>query len=114
MLGQILDERMIAGVLGDQFNQLRAQVAQLVNLTLFRNMTRDAARVLDVLLSVEHLPDGLWLRSNRVPHVHRENQGVATRVVVEDCLGRRVGENSAVPIELAIDANGWKGRRQRA
>src|SRR5258708_34346251 len=105
---------MTADVLGDQFNQLRDHVAQLVNLTLSRNMTRDAARVLDVLVPVKYFPDGLWLRSNRVPHVHRENQGVATRVVVEDCLGRRVGENSAVPLEVAIDANGWKGRRQRA
>ena len=46
--------------------------------------------------------------------MHGEDQRIAPRIVVEDRLGRRIGENSAVPIELAVDANGRKGRRQRA
>src|SRR5215470_9384832 len=79
-----------------------------------RDMTRDAARILNVLVAMEHLPDALRLRPHRIPHVHGEDEGAMTRVVVEDRLGRRVGENSAVPIELAIDAYGRKGRRQCA
>ena len=35
-------------------------------------------------------------------------------LIVEDALGRRVGEDAAVPIELAVDAHGGEGRRQRA
>src|SRR5262245_2518201 len=95
-------------------DQLRHHVAQLVDLPLSRDMTRDTARILNVLLAVEHLPDALRLRPHRIPHVHGEDEGAMTRVVVEDRLGRRVGENSAVPIELAIDAYGRKGRRQCA
>src|SRR5262245_19892494 len=56
ILGQILDDGMIASVLRDQFGQFRDHVPQLVDLTLSRNMARDAARVLDVLVPVEHLP----------------------------------------------------------
>jgi hypothetical protein len=33
--------------------------------------------------------------------MHRENQGIATRIVLEDRLGWRIGENPPVPIELA-------------
>lgn len=47
ILGQILDDRMIAGVLGDQFDQLGDHVAQLVNLALSRKMaTSTVARPL--------------------------------------------------------------------
>src|SRR5262249_54383375 len=58
-----------------QFDQLRDHVAQLVDLALSRNMARDAARILNVLLAVEHLPDALPLRPHRVPHVHGEDEG---------------------------------------
>ena len=44
-----------------------------------------------------------------LPEMHREDQRVAARMIVEDALGRRVGENAAVPIELAVDAH----RRER-
>jgi hypothetical protein len=36
------------------------------------------------------------------------------RIVVKNGFGRRVGKNSAIPIELAVDADGREGRRQRA
>ena len=42
-----------------------------------------------------------------------EDQRVAARIILEDRLGRRVGENSTVPIELAVDADGRERRRQR-
>src|SRR5215472_17084623 len=53
ILGQVLDDRTIAGVIWHQSDQLRDHVAQLVDLTLSRNMTRDAARILNVLVAVE-------------------------------------------------------------
>src|SRR5215471_3884130 len=74
ILGQILHQRVLAGVLGDQFDQFGNPVAQLVHLTLSRDVTRDAARVLDVLVPVEHFPDRLGLWSHGIPHMHREDQ----------------------------------------
>ena len=65
-------------------------------------------------MTVEHLPDGAGLGSHGIPHVNREDEGVASRMVVENRFARRVGKNPAVPIELAVDANRRKGRRQRA
>ena len=44
----------------------------------------------------------------------REDERVAARVVVEDRLDRRVRQDPAVPVEVAVDANGRKGGRQRA
>src|SRR5215203_2949549 len=43
-----------------------------------------------------------------------EDQRILARNVVEDRLGRGVRENAAVPVELAVDADGRKGGRQRA
>ena len=83
-------------------------------LALAHDVVGDAARILNVLLAVQHLPDGLRLLAHRVPQMHGEDQRVAARVVVEDALGRRVGEDAAVPIELAVDAHGRERRRQRA
>ena len=54
VLGQILDDRAIADVVGHQSDELRDHVAQLVDLTLSCNMTRDAARILNVLLAMKH------------------------------------------------------------
>jgi hypothetical protein len=36
------------------------------------------------------------------------------RIIVEHHFGRRVGENAAVPVQLAVDARGRKCRRKRA
>ena len=85
-----------------------------MGLHLAGDVAGDPARILDVFLAMRDLPHRLRLRPDRVPHVHGEDQGVAARVVVEDHLGRRIGENAAVPIELAVDAHGREGRRQCA
>src|SRR5262245_66337550 len=96
---------MIAGTLGYQFGELRHYVAQPVHLALARDMAGNAAGILDVLVPVEHLPDRLGLRSHRIPHVHGEDQRVAAWIVLEDRLGRRIGENATVPVEIAVDAD---------
>ncbi len=67
---------------------------QLVGLALTSNVARDPTRILDLLVAVEDLPDGLRLVSGRMPEMHGENERVAARVIVEDALGRRVGENA--------------------
>ena len=100
--------------LRDVRQQLLDDVAQAMRLQLAGDVGGDAARILDVLLAVHHLPHRLGLRADGVPHVHGEDQRVAARVVVEDHLGRRVGEDAAVPVELAVDAHCREGRRQGA
>src|SRR5262245_4286399 len=48
-----------------------------MDLPLSPDVARDATGILNVLVSVEHLPDRLRLRSHRIPHMHRENQRIA-------------------------------------
>src|SRR5258708_38526710 len=43
-----------------------------------------------------------------------KDQRVPARVVVKHDFGRSVRENAAVPVELAIDTDSRKGRRQSA
>jgi hypothetical protein len=40
--------------------------------------------------------------------MHREDQSVAARIVLEDALGRRIGKDATVPVELAVDAHSGK------
>src|SRR4051812_2521577 len=72
------------------------------------------AGVLHVLLPGHDLADRARLRPGRVPDVHDEHQRVAARVIVEYRLDRRVGEDAAIPIELAVDADRGEGGRQGA
>ena len=68
-------------------------MAQLMHLSLARDVARDATRILNVLLAIEHVPNGFGFRPDRIPHMHCENQRVATRIVLKNCLGWRIGEN---------------------
>src|SRR5690349_3157479 len=85
-----------------------------MSLELTRDMGGNAARILNVLLAIEDLPDRLGLRPDRVPHVNGEDERAAARIIIEDNLGRRVRQDSAVPIEFTVDADSRKGRRQSA
>src|SRR5690242_4091055 len=87
---------------------------QPMYLSLSRDMSGNAARILNILMAVEHFPYCLWLWPGWVPHVHREYKRVASGIIVEDYFARSVRENPAIPIELAIDADCRKRRRQRA
>jgi hypothetical protein len=60
-------------------------------------------------LMVAGIAVGLW-RGNSP----RKDQRIAPRVVVENRFGRRVRENAAVPVEVAVDARRGERRRQRA
>src|SRR6516164_2280126 len=46
--------------------------------------------------------------------MNREYQRVTAGTVVEYHLGRRIGEDAAVPIIFTVDTDGWKRRRQRS
>jgi hypothetical protein len=71
-----------------------------MGLALPHDVVADAARILNVFVAVENLPNGLRLFSGGVPQIHREDQSVAARIVLEDALGRRIGKDATVPVEL--------------
>jgi hypothetical protein len=75
--------------------QLRHHVAQPMQLLLRRDVCDSATGVLDVLLPVHDLPDGLGLRTARIPDVDREHQRIAAWVIVEHRLHRRIGQDAA-------------------
>ena len=89
-------------------HQLADDMAQAVALLLTGDMAGDPTRILNVFLPVKNFPDCARHRPRRIPQVNREDKRVSARIVVEDHLGWRIGENAAVPIELVIDAYGWK------
>jgi hypothetical protein len=49
-------------------------MAHVVHLPLSRDVARNSARVLNVLLPVEDLPDGAWFVAYGIPKVHRKDQ----------------------------------------
>src|SRR6516162_1421701 len=108
---QLLHRRIIACRRGEAHTELANDVAQPVDLLLPGDMAFAPARILNVLLPAEHLPDRLGLRAVRLPHVDREDQRAAPRLIVEHHLDRRVGIEPAVPIGLAIDPYCRKSRR---
>src|ERR1700684_1722552 len=77
-------------------------------------MALGAADELNVLMAIHDFPDRHGFGAMRLPDIDREYQGVATRLVVEHDLDRRVGVDAAVPIRLPIATEGGKGGRQRA
>src|SRR5918994_1376253 len=86
-------------------------VAQPVDLLLPGDVADGAAGVLNVLLAVHDLPNRLRFGSLRVPDMNREHDRVLPWVIVEHRLDGRVRQNAAVPVEIAVDAHGWKGWR---
>src|ERR1700738_1719458 len=73
--GQGENGRAAADFFRDVLGKLPDDLAKLVDLQLARNVVRDPAGVLDVFLPVEHLPDRLGLRPDRITHVDRKDQG---------------------------------------
>src|SRR5215467_1899018 len=67
----------------NMFGQFGNDMAQTMRLSLAGDVVGDATRILNVLLPVQHLPDRAGLRSGGIPHVDREDQRIAPRVVVE-------------------------------
>src|SRR5262249_57638827 len=103
ILSQILDQRVLAAILRNEFYQLGNDMAEPVDLSLTADVSGDAARILNVLMAVEHFPDCARLWTGWIPHVHREYERVASGIILEDYFARRIGKNAAIPIELAVD-----------
>src|SRR5258708_39192419 len=85
-----------------------------MGLLLPNHMARNSTRILNVLVPMKDLPDRSRFWTDRIPHMRGKDQRVPARVVVKHDFGRSVRENAAVPVELAIDTDSRKGRRQSA
>src|SRR5262249_14361748 len=85
-----------------------------MGLELPHNVTGNAARVLDVFLPIKDLPDCFWLRTRGVPKMHGEDQRIAPWFILKNAFRRRVRENTAVPVELSVNAYCREGGRQGA
>ena len=101
-------------LLGNVLCQLIDDVAQTMDLRLPRDVRRDAARVLDIFLPMKNIPDRLRFWSDRVPHVHGEDERVLARPVVENDFRWGIRQNTSVPIEFSVDTHGRERRRQSA
>src|SRR5690242_6186295 len=75
--GQLLVERIVLFLLRYELEEVGDEVPELVRLALAYDVAGDPARILDVLLTIEDLPDGLRLISRGMPQMHGEDQRVA-------------------------------------
>jgi hypothetical protein len=64
---QLLNQWVFSHFLRHVFEEIRDDVPQLMRLPLASDVTGDPARILDVLVTMQDLPNGLWLRPCRVP-----------------------------------------------
>jgi len=87
-------------------DKLVDDMAEPMGLLLASDVACNPARVLHVLVPVKHFRHRCRLRSGRIPQMHGKDQRILARVVVKHRLGRRVRQNTAVPIQFAIDACG--------
>src|SRR3974390_414916 len=94
--------------------EITNDVPHVMQLTLPCDVARNSAGVLNVLMTVENLPDSPRCITHWVPKMNRKDQRIPAWIVVEDHFGWRVRKDAAVPIELAVDTHRRKGRRQRA
>src|SRR5260370_31932682 len=93
-------------------NYLGDDVAEAVDLLLADDLIRNPARILNVLLPMQHIPHGFRFRTHGIPHIDPEHDGVAARIIVEDRFSRGVRQDTAVPIVLTVDADRRKSRRE--
>jgi hypothetical protein len=93
--------------------ELADDMSQMVNLTLPRQLTLGPARILNVFLPADHLPNRFRLRTTHRPQLHSKNNGIAPRGVVPHSLDRRVGMDAAIPVGFTVDAHRREGRGKR-
>jgi hypothetical protein len=93
--------------------ELVDDMSQTMDLLLAHDLARYAAGILHILVAIEYLRHRRRLRADGIPQMNREDQRVPARIVVKYGFRRCIGQDSAVPIKLAIDAHRRKGRRQR-
>ena len=71
------------------------------------------ARILDFFLSRDHVVEIAWQVAARAPQVDLERDRVLAGVARDHPLQRRIRDETAVPIELAIHLDGRTTGRQR-
>src|SRR5919106_1874303 len=103
--GQLANGFAVANLFRNVREKLLYDMAEPMNLCLACNVVCYPAGVLDLFLPVKGLPDRLWLVAGRIPQVNCKDEGVPAGRLVEDDFDGCVGENSTIPIELAVDAD---------
>src|SRR5262249_51210389 len=73
-----------------------------------------AAREADLLRPHVGIEKIAWQLALRVPEIDLEGERVSPRPAIEHPLQGRVGNETTIPIVLAIDLRGREARRQRA
>src|SRR5258706_7231343 len=102
--------RIGAGLGRQLLLEFRDDMTELVDLFLTPDVAHRPARILKVLLAAQDAPDAVRLRTVRSPHMHREDQSAAARVIVEHGFDGSIGENASVPVKLAINPYRREGR----
>ena len=110
----LLNVRPLQRIGRQQTDEFRNRVSHAVELRLAPDMRRRAAGILQILLPVHHLQNGIRLGAVGVPHVDGEDDRAPSREVVKHGLDGRIREDAAVPVEFAIDPHRRKCGRQGA
>src|SRR5262249_6009746 len=97
--------RSPANLFRQQRGEATDDMSHVMQLTLPRDVACHSAGVLNVFMTVENLPDCVWLLTHRIPEMNCKDKRVLARIVVEDYFGWRIRKDTAVPIKLAIDAH---------
>lgn len=83
VLRQILDGGMVP---------VLKRHSQLMHLPLARDMACDTTRILNVLLAIEHVPNGLWFRPDRIPlctaKIRELRRGLSSKIASVGVLER--------------------------
>src|SRR5262245_18921811 len=104
----------IAQLIGKPLEQDRKGDAYLLCVLVQVYSRPGAARKADLLRPHVGIEKIAWQFTQCVPEIDLERERVSPRPVVEHPLQGRVGNETTIPIVLAIDLCGRKARRQRA
>src|SRR5258706_1365147 len=73
-----------------------------------------AAGILDLFLAGDYLAEVSRQRAVRGPEIDLESQRIAPHFGIDNPLKWRIGNETTIPVEIAVDFDGRKARRQRA
>src|SRR5260221_535641 len=118
LVAQLRLQQVVVGIFVKGARQLvqepAQRTAQVLELLHALGVEARLARIADVLLALEHLVEVRRQLAGRAEQVDLHDQGIDARRIVHHVPQRRVGDDAAVPVVLAVDHHGRKTRRQRA
>src|SRR5579871_776363 len=88
---------------GKLSEQAAERIAHLLDVAELVGVAACATRELNLLLTTHDLGEVVREGAAGAPDIDLEGEGVLLRLALEHPLQRRVGDESAIPVELAID-----------